>query len=111
MKNADSLNGLRAQNEQLREMCSKQRERIGMLEGANRELSFAMDGILAALAERYGEAERDGEEVLGYRFQFPVGAFKTAVETYEVRSRKDEDSGMYVIGVIPREAPEKERTK
>lgn len=108
MRNVDRIRGLQAQNTKLHEICSKQRELIGGLQEANRELSFAMDSILAALAERYGDPEREGEELLGYRFQFPVSAFKTALEAYEVKSRKDEDGGMYVIGVIPRETPESE---
>lgn len=108
MRNVDRIKGLQAQSTKMHEICSKQRERIEQLEGANRELSFAVDSILAALAQRYGEPEREGEEVLGYRFRFPVQAFKTALRDYEVKSRKDEETGMYVIGVIPRQAPESE---
>lgn len=110
MRNVDRIRGLQAQNAKLHEICGKQRELITGLQEANRELSFAMDSILAALAERYGDAEREGEEILGYRLQFPASAFRTALGAYEVKSRKDEESGMYVIGVIPREKPESEGT-
>lgn len=108
MKNVDRIRGLKAQNTKLHEMCSEQRECIRTLREATRELSFAMDSILAALAVRYADPEREGGEVLGYRFQFPASAFAEALETYEVMSRKDEESGMVVIGVMRKKTPESE---
>lgn len=62
---------------------------------------LTMDSYLAALAARYGEAEYEGDEIIGYRFECPVDDFEAALKQHQVKFRKDEGRGVYVIGVLP----------
>lgn len=82
----------------------KLRRQVADADAGSRELHFAVDSMMAALAERYGEREQDGEEVIGYRFEYSMEAFAEALKTYKVSFRVDNMRRMYVIGVFPKEA-------
>lgn len=98
------INGLQAQNTKLHEICTQQREAITKLSGQNRELSIAVDSILAAVAEQYGEKVQEDGENIGYRIKLPIECVAKALSKYEVKSRKDDMTQEYVIGVVAKEA-------
>lgn len=101
---AKQIRTLKNQNEHLMGVCAKQRDAITALKQEVEAYRLTMDSYLAALAARYGEAEYEGDEIIGYRFECPVDDFKAALKQHQVKFRKDEGRAMYVIGVL---APDK----
>lgn len=102
-QDAEKLEGLQRQNDALRSTCTRQREELQALCQANRELSCLMDNILIAIAVRYGQARTQGGEVLGYRLTIPREHLLDGAKSYEVKARKDEKAGEFVIGVVRRD--------
>lgn len=98
------INGLQAQNAKLHEICTQQREAITELSGQNRELSIAVDSIMAAVAKKYGEKVQEDGVTIGYRIKIPVEFVADALKKFEVKSRKDDMTQEYVIGVVAKEA-------
>ena len=103
-RDAEKIRGLQNQNTKLHEICTRQREAIQQLLGQNRELNFAVDSILAAIAVKYGEQRMEDGVVLGYRLSFPAADFAKALKRYEVHSNKEQAE--YVIAVVARNTPE-----
>lgn len=66
----------------------------------------AVDAILAQTALAFGEIVKDEEtgEDLGHRLTVPAFTVTDILGKYQVRTRKDEETGAYVVGVVPREA-------
>ena len=101
MKDTEEIKGMKRQADALREIISMQREELDTLRKGVAELSQGMDSVLAALAERYGEAETEQGEVLGWRLLCPMEIVtKAMMEHTKVQCRRDEESHMYVIGVV-----------
>ena len=101
------INGLQAQNTKLHEICTQQREAITKLSGQNRELGIAVDSILAAVAKKNGEKVQEDGVTIGYRIKIPVELVAEALKKYEVKSRKDDATQEYVIGVFAKEEKKK----
>lgn len=71
---------------------------------ANVEAHKAVDAILAQVAVKYGERARDDEtgEEIGYRMVVPAFSVDDTLREFEVRTRKDETAGEYIVGVMER---------
>lgn len=88
----------------MRETIRRQRQELEALRKGVAEVSRAADSILAALAERYGEAEQEEGKTLGWRLLCPIDSVAQALEHMEVRCRRDEKQGMYIIGAVHRQS-------
>ena len=58
---------------------------------------------MAAVAKKYGEKVQEDGVTLGYRIKIPVELVSEALKKYEVKSRKDNETQEYVIGVFAKE--------
>lgn len=65
----------------------------------------AVDAILAQTALTFGEVVKDEEtgEELGHRLTVPAFKVEDILGKYQVHTRRDEESGAYIIGVVPRD--------
>ncbi|MBD5161436.1 MAG: hypothetical protein HDT14_05365 [Oscillibacter sp.] len=79
-------------------------EKAGNAIEANMEIHRAVDAILAQVAIKYGERARDDEtgEEIGCRVVVPAFSVDDTLRQYEVRTRKDEAAGEYIVGVMER---------
>ncbi len=83
-------------------MISNMREKV---RGAE-QVQIAVDAILAAVAEKYGEDARDPDDpdkILGKRLVLPNYNALELVARYEVRARRDETTQEYIIGVVEKQ--------
>lgn len=74
-----------------------------------REVQRGVDAILAQTALTYGKAAMDEDNegtYLGHRLTLPAFSVGDILSKYEVRARKDEETGAYIVGVVPREEAE-----
>lgn len=80
------------------------REKLCEVDKGSAELNKAMDAILAQTAFRYGERVKDEEtgEELGWRLPLPMFSVAETLEQYEVRTRRDETTQEYIVGVMER---------
>lgn len=67
------------------------------------QLNASLDAILIQCALKYGREEREEGKVLGHRLELPMIRVDDLHRRYEIRSRKDEETDNYIIGVVPRE--------
>ena len=80
------------------------RKNLGAAMQGSAETNKAVDAILAQTALKYGERARDedtGEE-LGWRMSIPLFSVAETLERYEVRTRRDETTMEYIVGVMER---------
>ena len=88
---------------------AKEQERMRrMLETAEAgaaQTHQAVDAILAQTAITFGEIVKDDEtgEGLGHRLTVPEFKVGEILGKYQVRTRRDEETGAYIIGVVARE--------
>lgn len=88
---------------------AKEKERMRrMLETAEAgaiQTHRAVDAILAQTAITFGEVVKDEETgaELGHRLTVPAFKVGEILGKYQVRTRRDEETGAYTIGVVPRE--------
>lgn len=104
MRNIDRIKGMERQAAAMRETIRRQRQELEALRKGVAEVSRAADSVLAALAERYGEAEQEEGKTLGWRLLCPIDSVAQALEHMEVRCRRDEKQGMYIIGAVHRQS-------
>lgn len=104
MRNIDRIKGMERQAAAMRETIRRQRQELEALRKGVAEVSRAADSVLAALAERYGEAEQEEGKTLGWRLLCPIDSVAQALEHMEVRCRRDEEQGMYIIGAVHRQS-------
>lgn len=78
--------------------------RAGIAVKANVEANMAVDAILAQIAVKYGARVKDEEtgEFIGFSVSVPVFSVDDTLRLYEVRTRKDEAAGEYIVGVMER---------
>lgn len=117
MRNTDKIRELEKELGRYRKKVADQNKAIGDLEkrlegaaAANIEVHKAIDAILAQAAVRYGERVRDDEtgEEVGWRMVVPVFSVDDTLGQYEVRTRKDEAAGEYIVGVMERRETSKQ---
>lgn len=89
---------------------AKEKERLRrMLETAEAgaiQTHQAVDAILAQTAITFGEIVKDEETgaELGHRLTVPAFKVGEILGKYQVRTRRDEETGAYIIGVVQRDA-------
>lgn len=115
MRNVDKIKNLEKELGRYRKkVADQQKEIFGLrkqlvvtIEGSS-EANKAVDAILARVALKYGEKARDEEtgEELGWRLSIPLFSVSETLEQYEVRTRRDETTQEYIVGVMER-APKK----
>lgn len=112
MRNVDKINGLERELGRYRKKVEDQtkeneklRKVISDALSGNLELQRGLDAILAQTAITYGEdaADPDTGEIIGWRLSLPLFSVSEILKCYEVRARKDEKTGAYIVGVVERE--------
>ena len=124
-RNVDKIKALQKENDRLQDLFKKelgryqkkvadQDKEIKMLRGAleaanggNRQTQTAVDAILTAVTIRYGTVARDPDDEtieLGWRLSVPMFSIAEMRRKYEIHARRDEEAGLYVMGVAIREA-------
>lgn len=86
--------------------CLDLKKKIEEAMKGSAETNKAVDAILAQAALKYGEQARDedtGEE-LGWRLSIPMFTVSDTLERYEVRTRRDDTTREYIVGVMERKA-------
>lgn len=87
---------------------AKEEERLRRLlenaEAGALQTHRAVDAILAQTSITFGEVVRDDETGadLGHRLTVPTFRVAEILSKYQVRTRRDRESGAYIIGVVPR---------
>lgn len=81
-----------------------QHESLAIAHGGAAEIQRGVDAIIAQAALTYGEDVRDEESgaFLGKRLTLPAFRVEETLERYEIRARKDETTGEYIVGVVER---------
>lgn len=72
----------------------------------NQETQAAVDAVLTAVVLGHGVVAEDPDEpgkVLGWRLAVQHFTVNEMREKYEIRTRRDEESDSYVLGVVPRQ--------
>lgn len=115
MRNVDKIKGLEKELGRYRKKVADQQKEndalkkrmIQAMEGSA-ETNRAVDAILAQVALKYGEKARDEEtgDELGWRLSLPMFSVDEMMAQYEVRTRRDETTQEYIVGVMER-APKK----
>ena len=88
---------------------AKEKERLRRLleiaEAGAIQTHQAVDAILAQTAITFGEVVKDEETgaELGHRLTVPAFKVGEILGKYQVRTRRDEETGSYIIGVVPKE--------
>lgn len=113
MRNVDKIKNLEKELGRYRKkVADQQKEIFGLrkqlvvtIEGSS-EANKAVDAILAQAALKYGEKARDEEtgEELGWRLSIPMFSVAETLEQYEVKTRRDENTQEYIVGVMERKA-------
>lgn len=80
------------------------REKLRESDKGVAELNRSVDAILAQSAMKYGERVMDEEtgEELGWRLSIPLFSVSGTLKRYEVRTRRDEKTQEYIVGVMER---------
>lgn len=87
------------------------RKLLYQADAGNRETQTLMDAILTAVALEHGERATDPdapEKELGWRLTIPKFSVRDLRQRYELHARKDEEKGVYVLGVMERRTEEAE---
>lgn len=89
--------------DQQKEIFGLRKQLVAAIEGSS-EAHKAVDAILAQAALKYGERARDEEtgEELGWRLEIPVFSVSDTIDRYEVRTRRDDTTQEYIVGVMER---------
>lgn len=88
---------------------AKEKERLRRLleiaEAGAIQTHQAVDAILAQTAITFGEVVKDEETgaELGHRLTVPAFKVGEILGKYQVRTRRDEETCAYIIGVVPKE--------
>ena len=88
---------------------AKEKERLRRLletaEAGAIQTHQAVDAILAQTAITFGDVVKDEETgaELGHRLTVPAFKVGEILGKYQVRTRRDEETGAYIIGVVPKE--------
>ena len=96
---------------------AKEKERLRRLleiaEAGAIQTHQAVDAILAQTAITFGEVVKDEETgaELGHRLTVPAFKVGEILGKYQVRTRRDEETGAYIIGVVPKEEEPDEEEK
>lgn len=111
MRNVDKIKGLEKEmgryrkkvEDQQKEIFGLRKQLVVTIEGYS-EANKAVDAILAQAALKYGERARDEDtsEELGWRLKIPMFSVSETLEKYEVRTRRDERTQEYIVGVMER---------
>lgn len=111
MRNVDKIKGLEKELGRYRKKVADQQKEndalkkrmIQAMEGSA-ETNRAVDAILAQVALKYGEKARDEEtgDELGWRLSLPMFSVDEMMAQYEVRTRRDETTQEYIVGVMER---------
>lgn len=113
MRNIDRIKELEKELGRYRKKVADQQKRIDTLSnrliramnGAE-ETGRAVDAILAQAALKYGERARDEDtgKALGWRLSLPLFSVAETLKRYEVRTRRDDKTKEYIVGVMERKA-------
>lgn len=116
MRNVDKIKDLEHElgryrkkvNDQSIQIADLQAQVRGFEEGV-RETSILVDALMAAVANRFGEAVRgEGDDVIGFRLELDDFAVDRMMERYEVSARRQGEK--YVIGVLAKEDKSNDRS-
>lgn len=77
---------------------------MGTVMAGNAQINMTIDAILAHTALKYGERalDEDTGEELGWRLKIQMFSVSETLERYEVRTRRDETTQEYIVGVMER---------
>lgn len=89
--------------DQKKEIDALRKQLVVAIEGSS-ETNKAVDAILIIVALKYGDPIEDddtGEEI-GFRLSLPMFSVSETLEKYEIRTRRDETTQEYIVGVMER---------
>ena len=88
----------------------KLRQSLKLAYVGNAQTQRAVDALMAQTAITYGEEVKDEETgaELGRSLTLPLFLIDDILARFEVHARRDKEKGLYVVGVVPREAEEAE---
>lgn len=111
-RNVDKIkrleNEIRRYQKKVSDQANKEASLRRLLETAEAgafQMHQAVDAILAQTALSFGEVVKDEETgaELGHRLTVPAFKVDGILGKYQVHTRRDEESGAYIIGVVPRD--------
>ena len=115
MRNVDEIKKLRKElamsqlyAARMEGMCKRQDRELAEARQGAEELQMAMDGVMMAAVMSLGEEVRevDGQSVVGWRLRLPAVDVRSLHARYQLRARRDQEEGGYVISVVPRDGQE-----
>ena len=115
MRNVDEIKRLRKElamsqlyAARLEGMCKRQDQELAEAQQGAEELQAAMDGVMMAAVLSLGEEFRevDGQDVVGWRLRLPAVDVRSLHARYQLHARRDQEEGVYVISVVPRDGQE-----
>lgn len=115
MRNVDKIKALEKELGRYKKKVADQakentelRRRLREAYAGNAELRRAVDAVLVHTALTYGQEAVDEETgvPLGHRLPLPFFQIEDILGRYEVRTRRDENTMEYIIGVVSREEAE-----
>lgn len=110
-RNVDKIKDLEKELGRYRKKVEDQQEEIytlrknlGAAMNGAAETNKAVDAILARVALKYGNPIEDDDtgEELGWRLSIPMFSVSETLERYEIRTRRDEKTQEYIVGVMER---------
>lgn len=120
MRNVDKIKGLEKELGRYRKKVEDQqkeidalRKNLGAAMNGNAEINKAVDAILAIVALKYGNPIEDDDtgEELGWRLSLPLFSVAETLEKYEIRTRRDEKTQAYIVGVMEKKSVEAEEDR
>lgn len=96
----EQLGKVRAQNTQLHEICTRQRDSLAAQQEAIVQLNISLDSTLACLAEKYGFPKAQEDGTTARVLSISADAYPGVLDRLDVRAVLED--GCYVITVAPK---------
>lgn len=112
MRNVDKIKALEKDLGRYQKKVADQAKELRRLKEAleaadigNQQTQATVDAVLTAVTLHHGEIAYDPDDQtreLGWRLSVPLFSVQDVRSRYEIHARRDEDAGVYVLGVTAR---------
>lgn len=113
MRNIDKIKSLEKELGRYRKavadrdkLLRKRGEELERAHAGALQLQAATDALISSIALAHGEEIIEDGERLGWRLTVQKFDVEEVRKGYEVQARRDEKTGDYIVGVVPRENQE-----